>query len=87
MEIGSCVREKRRALRLTQQQLADKAGVGLNFVYQLEKNKATVQLDCTKQVLAALGLELAIKDTGAFPDNSIPVQRSHPNPLPWDAEQ
>ena len=87
MEIGASVREKRRALRLTQQQLADKAGVGLNFVYQLEKNKPTVQLDCTKQVLEALGLRLEVTDTGAFPEANSGVQRAHPNPSPWDSGQ
>lgn len=55
MEIGSFVRSERKRRGLTQQQLADKSGVGLNFVYQLEKNKRSVQLDSTNLVLRALG--------------------------------
>jgi y4mF family transcriptional regulator len=80
MEIGSFVREKRRALNLTQQQLADRAGVGLNFVYQLEKNKATVQLDCTRQVLQALGYDLCVTPA------TLPLTATAaPRPsLPWD---
>lgn len=55
MEIGAFVRLERKKKGWTQNELAEKAGVGLNFVYQLEKNKRTVQLDTTNQVLQALG--------------------------------
>jgi y4mF family transcriptional regulator len=58
MEIGKFVRQERHRQGLTQQELADKAEVGLNFVYQLEKNKPTVQLDKTNQVLRSLGFEI-----------------------------
>lgn len=61
MEIGTFVRRERQRRGLTQQQLADRAKVGLNFVYQLEKNKQTVQLDKANQVLRSLGYEI-----GAF---------------------
>jgi y4mF family transcriptional regulator len=94
MEIGTFVREKRRASNLTQQQLADRAGVGLNFVYQLEKNKPTVQLDCTRQVLRALGFDLAVEarplaaiegprdaDAGAWQGERAVATRPA---LPWD---
>ncbi len=55
MEIGDFVRQERKRQNLTQQQLATKSGVGLNFVYQLEKNKPSVQLDSLNLVLRALG--------------------------------
>lgn len=60
MEIGSFVRSERKRLGLTQQQLADKSGVGLNFVYQLEKNKPSVQLDSLNLVLKALGYRVGV---------------------------
>lgn len=60
MNIGSFVRKERLRLGLTQTQLAERSGVGLNFVYQLEKNKKTVQLDTTNQVLAALGYQVGV---------------------------
>ena len=85
MEIGSFVREQRRARNLTQKQLADKAGVGLNFVHQLEKNKLTVQLDCTRQVLQALGFDLAIEPTREFGWNAATTgDRAGAAKLPWD---
>lgn len=55
MDIGTFVKGERKRRGLTQQELADISGVGLNFVYQLEKNKTTVQLNCANQVLRALG--------------------------------
>lgn len=61
MGIGKFVKEERIRLGWTQQQLADKAGVGLNFVYQLEKEKPTVRLDTTNQVLKALGYEISVQ--------------------------
>jgi y4mF family transcriptional regulator len=60
MEIGSFVRGERKRRGWTQQELADKAGVGLNFVYQLEKNKPTVQLSTTNQVLKTLGYRVGV---------------------------
>ena len=85
MDIGSFVREHRKGRNLTQQQLADMAGVGLNFVYQLEKNKPTVQLDCTRQVLQALGFDLSVKPTISGVASLFPVVRSEAGPRPpWD---
>ena len=85
MEIGAFVRDRRKALNLTQQQLADKAGVGLNFVYQLEKNKPTVQMDCTRQVLEALGYEFDVKPRSTNRSEFFSPIKSHPRPKsPWD---
>ena len=81
MDIGNLVRAERKQRGLTQKQLADKAGVGLNFVYQLEKNKPSVQLDCTRQVLEALDLQLTVVSQGASESR---LERHHRPPLPWD---
>lgn len=71
MEVGDFVRGERKRQGLTQQQLATRSGVGLNFVYQLEKNKPSVQLDSLNQVLRALGY-------------CVSVQRDF---RPWDAPE
>jgi len=84
MDLGSFVREKRRSMRLTQQQLADLAGVGLNFVYQLEKNKQTVQLDCTKLVIDALGYEIDFKPKMMSPrESGYPIREPTSSQSPW----
>lgn len=54
---------KLKALRkeygLTQEDLALKCGVGLNFVRQLEQGKLTLRMDKVNQVLALFGYELS----------------------------
>lgn len=84
MDLGQFIRDRRKAMGLTQQQLADQAGVGLNFVYQLEKNKPSVQLDCTRQVLEALGYEIAVAPKQGAPASLFPVMRAPGPALPWD---
>lgn len=74
MEVGDFVRGERKRQGLTQQQLANKSGVGLNFVYQLEKNKPSVQLDSLNQVLRALGYCVSVKrDFRPWDEPSAPV--------------
>ena len=45
------VKRLRKQYGLTQEQLALKSGVGLNFVREMEQGKATVRLDKVNQVL------------------------------------
>ncbi len=49
---------KRKELGLTQKDLADKAGVGLRFIRELENDKPTLQLNKVNQVLILFGYEL-----------------------------
>ena len=49
------VKERRRSLGLTQKGLADRAGVGLRFIRDLEQGKASLRLDKVNQVLALFG--------------------------------
>lgn len=54
-EIINLVKNKREQLGLTQKELADRAGVGLRFVRDLEQGKESVQLNKVNQVLALFG--------------------------------
>lgn len=58
MLLSKFVKEKRNAARLTQPELADKAGVGLRFVRELEQGKETLRIDKINQVLKLFGYEL-----------------------------
>jgi y4mF family transcriptional regulator len=58
--IAKAVRNERKARNLTQQELGELAGAGLNFVSQLERGKETVRLDKLLDVLKVLGLELVV---------------------------
>lgn len=58
MNIGEHIREKRKAFGLTQVELAERSGVGIRFVRELENDKRTVRLDKVNQVLRLFGEEL-----------------------------
>ena len=57
--LAAFVKQRRKLLQLSQPDLAAKAGVGLRFVRELERGKATLQLDKVNQVLRLFGHELA----------------------------
>ena len=57
-DFGSAVRRARRALGLTQRDLALAVGAGERFVAELERGKATVQLGKALAVARAAGLRL-----------------------------
>ncbi|HEY8753751.1 MAG TPA: type II toxin-antitoxin system Y4mF family antitoxin [Arthrobacter sp.] len=54
------VRARRGQLGLTQQDLADMAGVSERFVRFVEQGKPSIQLDSLLAVLETLGLELGL---------------------------
>ena len=56
--IAQFVKQKRKSLRLTQVDLAEKSGVGLRFVRELEQGKTTLRLDKVNQVLDLFGCEV-----------------------------
>jgi len=58
MRLNEFVKEKRGAVRLTQPELAQKAGVGLRFLRDLEQGKETLRLDKVNQVLKLFGYEV-----------------------------
>ena len=61
MELAAEIKRLRKAAGLTQAELADRAGVGLRFIRELEQGKPTVRLDKVKQVLDLLGYELFVR--------------------------
>ena len=60
------VKEKRKLVKLTQAELAEKAGVGLRFVRELEQGKESLRIDKVNQVLRLFGYEV-----GAIPTINI----------------
>ena len=52
------VKRLRKQYGLTQEQLALKSGVGLNFIREMEQGKATVRLDKVNQVLNLFNYEM-----------------------------
>lgn len=58
--VAAAVRERRLQLRLTQEEVADLAGVSARFVHTVEAAKPSLRLDALLQVLDVLGLGLAL---------------------------
>jgi len=58
MELSEFIKEKRKQTNLTQQDLSEKAGVGLRFVREMEQGKTTLRLDKVNQVLRLFGHEM-----------------------------
>ncbi len=56
--LSEYVKEQRKICGLTQYDLAEKAGVGLRFVRELERGKETLRLDKVNEVLHLFGQEL-----------------------------
>lgn len=54
-ELIDFVKTRRNQLGLTQKDLAERAGVGLRFIRDLEQGKDSLQLDKVNQVLALFG--------------------------------
>lgn len=59
--MGQEVRRRRRELHLTQEEVADLAGVSPSLVGFIEHDKPTVRMDKVADVLNVLGLEMIVK--------------------------
>lgn len=57
-EIGRLVKGARKALRVTQRDLALTSGTGIRFVIELERGKPTCQLGKVLTVLQTLGISI-----------------------------
>ena len=60
--IADFVKRERRNSRLTQAELAAKAGVGLRFIRDLEQGKASLRTDTVNKVLFLFGKRLGPVD-------------------------
>ncbi|MDR3184205.1 MAG: helix-turn-helix domain-containing protein [Prevotellaceae bacterium] len=64
--LNEYVRAKRKSLGLSREEFAQKAGVGLRFLRELEQGKETLKMDKVNQVLNLLGTRL-----GAVPVDRV----------------
>lgn len=54
--LSTYVKQQRRTYHLTQVDLAEKSGVGIRFVRELEQGKATLRIDKVNQILRLFGM-------------------------------
>lgn len=65
MQLSDFVRGKRKQYKLTQRDLADRAGVGIRFIRELEGGKRTLRMDKVNVVLDLFGHKLG----------AVPIER------------
>ena len=58
--LATLIRKHRKAAGVSQLQLAEMAGVGKTAVFDLEKGKATIQLDTLRKVLTVLNIKVQL---------------------------
>ena len=61
-QINDYVKRCRKEQHLTQPELAQKAGVGLRFLRELEQGKQSLRMDKVNQVLAYFGASCGVND-------------------------
>lgn len=59
--IGNSIKARRRALRVTQQHLAELAGVSVNTLYKIERGQANPTLETLNRIADVLGMELGLE--------------------------
>ncbi|WP_163517027.1 helix-turn-helix domain-containing protein [Gelidibacter japonicus] len=57
-ELSEFVKMRRKAVDLTQEEFADRAGVALTVIRKIEQNKTNLNLDKVNQVLKMFGHKL-----------------------------
>lgn len=64
-QIGALIKSTRKALKVTQKDLAMTAGTGLRFVIDIEKGKPTSEIGKVLAILQALGIKLSLTPPAA----------------------
>ena len=60
MEWSKIIREKRKSIRVTQEELALATGVSLSFIKLIEQGKANPSISVLENIIDALGYEMQI---------------------------
>jgi HTH-type transcriptional regulator/antitoxin HipB len=79
-QLSQHLRSLRKALGLSQVQLAQRIGVTQSRIADLEKNASSISLDHLHKVLAALGVELVLRETGVGEIGMTPLDYASQSP-------
>jgi transcriptional regulator with XRE-family HTH domain len=59
--IGEAVRQRRKALKITQPHLSELAGISVNSLYKLERGTANPTLELIEKIADVLGMEIKLE--------------------------
>lgn len=62
-QIAKFIKQRRKAVNLTQEEFAERAGVALTVIRKIEQGKTNLSMDKLIQVLRMFGHELATVNT------------------------
>ena len=60
-DIGQAIKARRKALKITQPDLAQLANVGINTLYKVERGQTNPTLDIIEKITGVLGLEVKLE--------------------------
>ena len=60
-KIGQIIKQRRKTLSVTQKELAELAGIGINTLTKIERGEANPSLEVLQKVLDTLGMEIVIQ--------------------------
>jgi len=60
-EIGKSIKQRRKALKITQPNLAQLAKVATNTLYKIERGQANPTIDILEKITDVLGLEVKLE--------------------------
>jgi transcriptional regulator with XRE-family HTH domain len=60
-EIGKIIKHRRKALKITQPDLAELANVATNTLYKIERGQANPTMDIIEKITDVLGLEIKLE--------------------------
>jgi len=60
-KIGKKIQERRDHMRISQRQLADMAGIGINTLYKIETGQANPTFESLQKITDILGLEITVQ--------------------------
>lgn len=59
--VGKTIRQRRKALKITQPHLAELAGISVNSLYKIERGEANPTLELIEKIAGVLGLEVKLE--------------------------
>ena len=59
--IGTSIKSRRKALRISQSQLAELAGISVNTLYKIERGQANPTLEILTKISDTLGMEVCLR--------------------------
>ncbi|HTN06933.1 helix-turn-helix domain-containing protein [Agriterribacter sp.] len=60
-DVGTAIKKRRKALKITQPHLAELAGISVNSLYKIERGDANPTLDLVEKIADVLGLEIKLE--------------------------